>query len=292
MNVAFIGMGIMGSRMAANLLKNGHTLSVHNRSKDKAMELVERGARWAQTPAQALDGADVVITMLAAPAAVEAVAFQKEGILSEAREGVIWMDCSTVDPAFSKRMAEAADAKQMPFVDAPVAGSRIPAEKGELIFLVGAEAPTVQQCAPLFDAMGSKTVHMGPVGSGAAMKMVINLMLAESMRAFAESVALGTVLGLDREMLMDVLLKTPVCAPVLSAVRPKLDAVDLTPNFPLKHMRKDVHLAMQSAFAHDLPLAGAAVTGELYAQAQRAGFAENDFSALFHHLQPQLRNDR
>ena len=282
MHVAFLGLGIMGSRMAANLLAAGHTLTVYNRDAAKAEALVARGARPAATPAEAVEGAEVVCTMLAHPAAVEAVAFGEAGFADRLTPRQVWADSSTVDPAFAQTLGARAAERGYRFVDAPVAGTKGPAEAGQLLFLVGGDGADVDACRPLFDAMGKRTLHLGPVGRGAAMKVLVNGLLAQSMLAFSEAVHLGRGLGLAEATVLDVLLATPVTAPFLAVIRPKIegDAPDTSVNFPLKHMRKDLHLAALAAFGAGVAAPSLNAAKEVYALAEASGLGEGDFSGI------------
>lgn len=135
--IGFIGLGIMGSRMANNLLKNGFNLIVHNRTKEKAEDLISNGAKWAESPREVAENADIIFTMLSNPQVVENTAMGEDGFLSYFAEGKLWADCSTVDPAFTKKMAKESLNRRVRFLEAPVTGSRIPAERAELVFLVG-----------------------------------------------------------------------------------------------------------------------------------------------------------
>jgi len=292
MKTAFLGLGIMGSRMAANLLKAGHDLTVWNRNPTKAEDLVAAGAELAATPAQAVADAEVIITMLADPAAVEAVAFGETGFAASAALGTdsgstrrpLWLDASTVDPAFAKTLHARAHRHGFRLADAPVAGTKGPAEAGELLFLVGAAEEDVQEAAPLLAAMGKKSLYFGEAGQGAAMKMLINGLLAQNMLAFAEAVHLGAGLGLPRQQVFDVLLGTPVTAPFLSAIRGKTEGDDHSVNFPLKHMHKDLHLASKAAYEAGQPAPSLNAAKEAYASARASGLAEEDFTAIYRWL--------
>ena len=281
MKIGFIGLGAMGSRMAANLQKSGYPLVVFNRSKDKAASLVSAGALLADSPAALAEEVEVLFTMLAHPAAVRDAALGQDGFLGRLRPRMLWIDCSTVNPSFSREMASAAQARQLRFLDAPVAGSRGPAAQGELVFFVGGNAADVEASGPLLRAMGSRVVHVGGHGMGAALKMVNNLLLASSMAAFAESLVLGEALGISREQLFEFLMGTPLVAPYLATKRGKMEQGDYAPEFPLEWMQKDLHLAALSAqeTAVALPLTSAAK--ETYQLAARDGHAHEDFSAIY-----------
>ncbi len=166
MKIGFIGLGIMGSRMAANLQKAGHELVVYNRTKVKAEALLDAGAQWASSPAEVAGQVPVLFTMLSTPEIVREVAAGADGFLDVLAPGSIWVDFTTVNPSFSKEMAGLAEEKGIRFLDAPVAGTRTPAEKGELLVLVGGDADTVAECQPCFDVVGRKTIHVGANGMG------------------------------------------------------------------------------------------------------------------------------
>lgn len=277
MKIGFIGLGIMGSRMAANLIRSGFRLRVYNRTPEKAEGL---DAGRCHNPAEAAETAEVLVTMLSTPEAVEAAALGEAGFLPSLAGDAVWVDCSTVHPAFSRRMAGICRERGVRFLDAPVAGSKAPAESGELVFLVGGDADVVERCAPLFASMGKAHRHLGGNGAGTSMKMVVNLMLGHAMAALAEGLALGESLGLARDTLLDVLLGAPVSAPFLRAKRSKIEADAYEAEFPLQWMHKDLHLAALTAYEQGVALPGLQAVKELYAAARAAGMGENDFSAL------------
>ena len=279
--IAFIGLGIMGSRMAKNLQKAGYPLTVHNRTKEKAEDLIKGGAVWADSPKEAAANADIVFTMLANPNVVEEVVYADNGLFSGLQPGSLWVDVSTVNPSFSQKMAEESRAQHVRFLDAPVSGSKIPAEKGELTFLVGGKEEDFKEVTPYFNVMGKAAHYMGANGKGSAMKILINLMLAQSMAVFSETVHLGEVMGLERSTIVDMLLNHPVSAPILKGKRDKILNGDFEPEFPLEHMQKDLHLVAITAFEHNyaMPLANSAK--ELYAQAKQHGLGKMDMSAIY-----------
>ncbi len=281
MKIGFIGLGIMGSRMAANLQKNGHTLVLYNRTKARADELLANGASWADTPAQVGEQAELVITMLAHPQAVEAVAFGEAGLLATLNSGALWINCSTVNPSFSKEMAQATTAKQIRYLEAPVAGSKNQAAQAELVFIVGGAAEDVAEAQPLFEAMGSRVAHVGGHGQGTGLKVVVNTLLGTSMAAFAEALVLGEALGLSQEMLLNVLIGGPVVPPYMTSKKEKLVQGDFDPEFPLQWMQKDMHLAAVTAQEVGVTLPVGNVTKDMYRLAIRQGLGEADFSAIY-----------
>jgi 3-hydroxyisobutyrate dehydrogenase-like beta-hydroxyacid dehydrogenase len=284
MKIGFIGLGIMGVRMASNLQDEGYHLVVHNRTKSKADPLVARGAQWADTPAELAGQVEILITMLADPEAVSHMAIGQQGFLGAMRPGSIWIDSSTVNPSFSRQMAGMAAERSVGFVDAPVAGTKGPAERGQLLYLVGGAPGEVEKCQPLFDIMGRKTIHIGQQGMGVSMKMTINLLLAQAMAGFSEAMALGLSLDIPQEQLFDVLLSAPATAPFISGKRSLIEGGEYEAAFPLKWMEKDLHLAAVTAYEGGVALPLGHLAKELYALARRHGLGEKDFSAIYQFL--------
>jgi 3-hydroxyisobutyrate dehydrogenase-like beta-hydroxyacid dehydrogenase len=284
MKIGFIGLGIMGSRMAANLQKHGYDLVMFNRTRAKAQPLIDKGATFAESPAKAADQVDILFTMLAHPDAVEQAALGRDGFLSHLMPNALWIDCSSVNPSFSKKMAAEAVRREVRFVDAPVTGSAPVAAEAKLVFWVGADGADLEKIRPLLLCMGNKIVHGGGHGAGTSMKMVINLLLGNAMAAFAEAMALGEGLGLSQKMLFDSLLGTPAVAPFLASKRQKIESGNYEAEFPLRWMQKDMHLASVSAYESGvaMPLTNAAK--ELYRLAMREGHASQDFSAIYDYL--------
>ena len=281
MKIGFIGLGIMGSRMAANLQKHDYSLVVFNRTHGKAEPLLDQGATLAVSSPNLADQVDVLFTMLAHPDAVEQAALGANGFLSHLKSNTIWVDCSSVNPSFSKKMAAAAAAGHIRFVDAPVTGSAPVATDGKLTFWVGGDAADVDTVRPLLLCMGNKIVHVGGPGMGASMKMVVNLLLGTGMAAFAEAMELGQGLGLSQKMLFDSLLSTPTVAPFLSLKREKIEGGNYAAEFPLRWMQKDMQLASVSAYESGVALPLTNVTKEIYRLAMRGGHETNDFSAIY-----------
>jgi 3-hydroxyisobutyrate dehydrogenase/glyoxylate/succinic semialdehyde reductase len=281
MVVGFLGLGIMGQRMAMNLLDGGVELVVWNRTASRADPLVERGATRADTPAAVARQVDLAITMLAHPEAVESVVLGTDGLLAGLHAGALWVDCSTVNPSFSHAMAEEATRRDVRFVDAPVLGTKGPAADGTLLFVAGGTSDDVAEAQPLFDVMGRKTLHVGAAGRGTSLKMVFNLLLGTAMTAFAEGMALGQALGIEQSDLLEALLGSVVVPPFLEYKRAKLEDGDYEADFPLKWMHKDLHLATQSAYEEGVPLPLVNAAKEAYAMAVRDGLGDDDFAAIY-----------
>ena len=290
-NVGFIGLGIMGSRMAARLRAQGCHLVVFNRERGKAEPLLREGAQWANSPATAAANADLVFTMLAHPEAVTAVALGANGFLGAMRPGSIWVNCGTVNPSFAQQMALEARARRIRYLDAPVTGSKDAATRGELTFLVGGDVADLDVCRPLLETMGQRIVHVGRNGMGSAMKMVNNVMLGVTMAALAEGLSLGEALGVPRQTILDTLAATPLTAPIVAAKRAKIERADYAADFSMRWLEKDLHLASVSAYESGAAMPVVHATKELYRLAMRGGFAEQDFSAIYEFLNPPVNRD-
>lgn len=284
MKIAFIGMGIMGSRMAHNLLSNGYDLIVHNRTKEKAEQLIKEGAVWANSPLDTVKNSDVLFTMLSNPDAVKEMALGKKGFLTGMKINSLWIDCSTVNPSFSQEMFKKAEEKGIRFMDAPVAGTKQPAEKGELIFFVGGNKKDLDEIQSLLEKMGKKILYLGEAGKGTSMKMVVNLLLGASMASFSEAMVLGNALGFNKETLFQILLGGSVTAPYLSAKKEKFARDQYETEFPLQLMQKDLNLVSETATEKNLSLPTVNIIKEEFAKADKAGYGDLDFSALYKYL--------
>jgi len=218
--------------------------------------------------------------MLAHPDAVEQAALGPNGFLDHLKANALWVDCSSVNPSFSK-MAAVAAARQVRFVDAPVTGSAPAATDAKLVFWVGADAADLEEIRSLLLCMGNRIVHAGGLGMGTSVKMVINMLLGNAMAAFAEGIALGQGLGLSQKMLFDSLLDMPAVAPFLASKREKIESGNYEAEFPLRWMQKDMHLASVSAYEASVAMPLTNVTKEIYRLAMRGGHDTEDFSAIY-----------
>ncbi|MEO0968154.1 MAG: NAD(P)-dependent oxidoreductase [Cyanobacteria bacterium J06639_18] len=284
--VGFIGMGIMGSRMAGNILRNkqDREIIIFNRTQDKATSLINNGALWADSPKALGQQVDILFTMLSNPEAVMNVALGENGFLDTLAPDTLWVDCSTVHPSFSRQMAQEAGDKQVRFLDAPVAGSKNQAENAKLVFFIGGDLADVKTCQPLFEIMGSKFVHVGGHGMGTSMKLAINLLLGTAMTGFAEGMVLGQALGISQEMLFNVLLGGPVVAPFISTKKEKLEREDYDVEFPLRWMQKDLHMVATAADEVGVAIPVTNSVKEVYRLAIQQGLGQEDFSAIYSFL--------
>jgi 3-hydroxyisobutyrate dehydrogenase-like beta-hydroxyacid dehydrogenase len=276
--VAFLGMGIMGSRMARNLRAAGFDVVVWNRTRSRAEEV---GEPVADTPRAAAGGADIVITMVVDAPEVEAVLFGDDGAAGSLREGSLVVDMSTIAPSAVKSISDRLSERDIGFVDAPVTGSKPRAEDGTLTIMAGGSPKDFARAKPLFEAMGQLIVHCGPSGHGAMVKLLNNALAAINAAALAEAIDLAETYGLDTDRLLEVMSAGSAKSTMLDLkARPMLER-NYDPLFKLDHMLKDVRHCLSEAhmLGEDFDLAADAE--ELYAAAAEAGFGEQDFAAVF-----------
>jgi len=275
MRVAFLGMGIMGRPMAANLVKAGHEVSIWNRTPGKDLE----GARTAATPADAARGADVVWMCVSDTKAVESVLFGPGGAEESLAAGAIVVDSSTISPSATLRFAERVKVRGADYVDAPVTGSKIAAEAGSLIFMAGANDASLARLQPLFQAMGKQVFHMGETGKGQATKLAMNLQIALIYEGFAEALTLATKLGVEIDRLLPLVQASMVRSGVVEYKAPFVLKRDFSPNFPLRLMLKDIHLTLEAAKEARVRLPGLEAVEEVYDLAAEEGQKDLDYAA-------------
>ncbi len=275
----------MGSRMAANLLKNNIEITVWNRTVLATSPLRDLGATVVHTLTEAVQDADIVFSMLSTPEAITACFLEKGAALSAMQDSALWVDCTTVNPSFSRKAANAARAAGIRFIDAPVAGSKPQAEAAQLAFFVGASPEQATEIQPYLEVMGAKVITLGEVGQGASFKMLVNVMLAQSMLIFSEAVLLGEKLGLDKDFLLNVLPGLPVSAPFTKFKAEMIREDNYDVQFPLEWMHKDLHLAALTAYEEDQPLYLANLTKEIFAAARADGMGRLDFASIHRYLE-------
>ena len=274
----------MGSRMVRHLISEEIELTIWNRSASGTEAFKADGLQIADSVSECVQGADIVFTMLSTPEAVKEVAFGENGFVAAMKAGSIWVDCTTVNPSFSREMGVLSDESGIKFIDAPVAGSTVPAEKGELVFLAGTNAEGLEKVQPYLDLMGKKTIPCGSVGQGSALKTLINALLGQSMAVFAETVALGKALNFQEEFLLNLLPALPVTAPFIAMKKETLGEEAPEAQFPLEWMLKDLVLAAKTAEEVDTPVRLISETRDLFSEAAKAGRERQDFSALYQNM--------
>jgi 3-hydroxyisobutyrate dehydrogenase len=279
-SVAVLGLGLMGSGMAKNLVSAGHRVAVYNRSLAKAEPLRALGARVAETPAEAAEGAEVIISMVADDAASRTVWLGENGALERAGEGAVLVESSTVTAGWIRELAAAAGGRGLPLLDAPVTGSRDQAAGGQLLFLVGGEAEVLERVRPVLATMSRDIMHVGPTGSGATLKLINNFMCGVQAASLAEAFAMVEKAGLDREQALGVLVNGAPGSPLVKALSARMAAADFTPHFVLHLLVKDLRYAAQEGERHGVPLRTAIAAREVMERAVAAGYGERDMSAV------------
>ncbi len=275
MRVAFLGLGIMGRPMAANLAQAGHEVIVWNRTPGREVA----GARAAASPREAAAQADVVWVCVSNTDAVEQVLFGEAGAESSLRNGMVVVDSSTISPAATRRFAERVAARGADYVDAPLTGSKAGAESGTLIFMAGGKESVIQKLGPLWKAMGKEVKHMGATGMGQAAKLALNLMIAVMYQGFAEGLTLATRQGIAAETFLGLVQSSMVRSGVVDYKAPFVLRRDFSPNFPLRLMHKDIHLMLDAAKELGLTLPALTCVDEIYEEAVRAGQNDLDYAA-------------
>ena len=283
MRVGFIGLGAMGTRMAGRLLAAHHDVVVYNRTPERTRPLEQRGAKVAATPKELAAGVEIVFSSVANDAALEQVMFGPDGALAGTRAGTTVVEMSTVNPRTSRRLHEAARGKGVSVLDAPVSGSTIQAEQGQLVIFVGGEEDVYQRCQSILAVLGSKTFYLGPSGAGATMKLCVNTLLGLGVQALAEAVALGVKAGLPRERFLQVLGETAVVSPSQKAKLENVRKDEYPPAFALRLMFKDFGLIVETAMEFSVPMPATAAAVQVAAAEharQLAAHIDEDFSAV------------
>ena len=283
MRVGFIGLGAMGSRMASRLLAAHHDVVVYDRTLEKARPLEQGGAQVAATARELAAGVDIVFSSVTNDAALEQVMFTPDGVLAGARPGTVVIDMSTVSPRTSRRLHEAARSNGVSVLDAPVSGSTVQAEQGQLVIFVGGEEDVYQKCQPILSVLGSKTFYLGSSGAGATMKLCVNTLLGLGVQALAEAIALGLKAGLPRERFLQVLGETAVVSPSQKAKIENARKDDYPAAFPLQLMFKDFRLIVETALELSVPMPATAAAVQVAAAehaVQLAAHTDEDFSVV------------
>lgn len=279
--IGFIGLGTMGLRMARQLIYCSYPLMVYNRTIKKTDALVNEGARRATTLKQLARNSDVIITMVSDDDAICAVTEGKSGAFTGARPGTDFIDCSTISVKTTRYLSGLAEERGFNWLDAPVLGGPVAAEKGELPFVVGGPQNVLRRNMEIFNALGNKVVWMGESGMGQAAKIVHNMVCGIMLTAFSESLLLGEKFGLSRNQILELLSSGAVGCPLLNAKSLKFEQDNYSPSFSLALMDKDLTLAENAAREFGLTLLALITTKAQYDIAKIWGFGKEDSSAIF-----------
>lgn len=282
--IGFIGLGLMGKPMAANLLKAGNKVTVWNRTAERGQELISAGATLGKNPREVAAASDFLITMVSDPPALEEVLWghegKNDGVLEGLRSGSIYMDCSTVSTTLARKIAAACSERGVKFLDAPVTGGDWGAREGNLVFMVGGDAETLKETEPIIGVMGKKWFHLGPTGAGQTVKVAMNALLALQVGAMAEALALVTKAGLKGEQLIEVMQSSMARSGLLDLKAPLMVKGEYKPSFSLRLMHKDLGLALDLANQLGVALPATAAAREVYNYVKGEAKEDLDYSAV------------
>jgi 3-hydroxyisobutyrate dehydrogenase len=278
--IAVLGTGRMGAPIAHNLIADGFKVSVWDRSTDRAAALVDAGARLASSPAEAAEGAAVVLTMLMDGETVAAAMLGRQGAVASLPPGSAWIQMATIGQEWTERLATVARTHQLEFVDAPVSGSDGPAREGKLVVLASGPDGIRPLLEPIFDAIGQKTLWLGPAGYGTRLKLVLNNWLVSQVEAVAETIALTQALGLDPRLFIETVGDGPLASPYAMAKAQAMVDGEFAPGFALRLAYKDIGLALDAAREHDLKLPITEALALRWQQAIANGHADEDLAAV------------
>jgi 3-hydroxyisobutyrate dehydrogenase len=281
LSIAFIGTGVMGRSMARHLLNAGHAVHVYNRTKAKAQGLIDAGARWHDSAGAAASVADVVITIVGFPADVEATYLGEAGVIAQAKPGALLIDMTTSSPLLARRLATAASARGLAALDAPVSGGDIGAQNATLVIMVGGESEAFARARPIFERLGKNISLQGGPGAGQHCKMANQIAVAVGMVAWCEALAYARKAGLDPAAVHGAISGGAAGSWAMTNLAPRALAGNFAPGFYVKHILKDLRIALESAAELKLDLPGLVLAKRLYDDVSARGGAEFGTQALY-----------
>jgi 3-hydroxyisobutyrate dehydrogenase len=278
--IGWIGTGVMGSSMCGHLLAKGYPTTVYSRTKSRAQSLIDKGATWADTPAEVAERSDVVLTIVGLPSDVRAVYLESQGVLSSARPGSITVDMTTTEPSLSRELYEIARAKGVSAIDAPVSGGDVGAKNATLSIMVGGDKDAVEQVMPLFQAMGKNIVHQGGPGNGQHTKMCNQIVLAGTIIGVCESLLYAYKAGLDLETMLSSISKGAAQCWILDNLAPKMVNRNFDPGFFVEHFEKDLGIALDECQRMGIAMPGLALVRQFYIALKSQGHGRLGYHSL------------
>ena len=278
--IGFAGLGLMGGRMARNLLDKGFPLTVWNRTAERSRPWAEAGAAVAATPKALAEVSDVVVACLADPPAVERLLFAKDGIVAAARPGFRYVECSTISPDLARRTAEALRASRADSLEAPMTGSKNGAEKGTLLFMTGGRREVHDELLPVLMAMGTKAIYCGDIGQAATMKLIGNSVISFMLEGLCESLVVGRKAGLPVETMLDVIMSSGFASPYYAFKGEAMAKRDFEQHFSIDLLVKDQSLMLAEAAKRLAPMPGLAAIREVHQSARAQGLGQEDIAAV------------
>ena len=281
--IGFIGLGVMGKSMAANLLKAGYEVFVYTRTKDKSSELLSQGAKWAAAPKEIAQKANVIISMVGYPSDVEEIYLGENGLIENGKQGTYLIDMTTSTPTLAVKIAEEAKKRGMESLDAPVSGGDIGARDAKLTIMVGGSSEAFEAVRPIFDILGSNVVHQGPAGSGQHTKMCNQIAIASNMIGVTEAISYAKKAGLDPDRVLRSISSGSAGSWSLSNLVPRMIEGDFEPGFYIKHFIKDMKIALDEAERMGMDAPGLSLSKSLYEGLAEAGEENSGTQALYKH---------
>lgn len=278
--VGFAGLGLMGRRMARQLLDKGFALSVWNRSPGPAAALVDVGATLVESPRELAERSDVVVSCLADPAAVERVVFADDGLLAGVRPGQRYLETSTISPALMRRVAEALHARGAAALEAPVTGSKNGAEKGTLLFMTGGPRALHDELLPVMMAMGSRAIHCGELGQASVVKLVGNTLISFMLEGLCEGLVAARASGVPLETVLEVVMASGFASPYYTFKGQAIAQRDFDTHFSIDLLVKDQTLMLAEAASRRVPMPGLAAIREVFQGARGRGLGGEDIAAV------------
>ena len=279
--LGFIGLGVMGGRVVKRLLAAGHSVVGYNRTRSKAQWLLDSGMTWGESPHTVAESADVIFSMVTNTSALQSIAEGPDGLLAGLGPEKIYVDMSTVSPAYSRELAKQVSARRAAMLDAPVSGSVITLEEGKLTIMVGGDPAVFEKVKPILLDIGPRATHVGANGLAVSMKIATNLSLAVQMLAFSEGVLIAEKSGIKREVAVEVLTNSVIASPMVKYRGPFVLQMPEEAWFNVNMMQKDMNLALELGRQLNVPLPTTAVTNELLTAARGLGLEGRDFAILF-----------
>jgi 3-hydroxyisobutyrate dehydrogenase-like beta-hydroxyacid dehydrogenase len=283
-NVGYIGLGAMGSLMVDRLLEKGHSVTGYNRTRSKAEWLIEKRMKWAESPREVCEAADVILSMVSNDAALLDVADGPNGLIASLKPNQLWVDMSTVGAPTARALVARVREKGADMVDAPVSGSTVTLKKGDLLIMVGGRAETFERLKPLLLDIGRKVIHVGDNGNGLVCKIATNLSLAVQMLAYSEGILLAEKSGIPREVAVEVLSSGVIASPMVQYRSKFCIKLPDEALFNVNMQQKDMLLALEMGRKLNIPLPTTSVANEYLTAARGMGFAEKDFAVVFNVL--------
>lgn len=280
-SLGFIGLGVLGGRIAKRLLDSGYQVAGYNRTASKAAPLVQAGLQLSNSPREVAQTADIIFSMVTDTAALKAITEGPDGVLAGLSAGKIYVDMSTVSPHLIRDLARRVAATGAHMLEAPVSGSVPAVEAGTLVFYVGGDAAVLEQVRPVLEKLGQKIIHMGTNGQGVSTKVAINLSLPIQLIALFEGVLLAERSGIPRQVALDALLNSVAASPAMKYRAPLIFNMPEDVWFNVAMMQKDLQLALEMGEELGVPLASVKLSSEICSKAIEMGYTEQDFAVLF-----------